>query len=402
MIKIQNLSKVYKVYNNRYDRLKEWISLGRKTVHREFYALRDINLEVPSGSVYGIIGMNGAGKSTLLKILTGTTQATSGTFIHNGKLHALLELGTGFHPELTGRENVIVNGKLHGLSDQEIDRKMNDIEEFCELGPFFNNPVRTYSSGMYVRLAFAMASCLDPDILIIDEALSVGDAYFQQKSLKRIMEIKKRGTTILFVSHDIQAVKILCDQVALLNKGKLEAVGDPVEILELYNALLAKKEVAEERYQITKADGAIRAGNKKVEIAKISMRNSKGEHIEVFQRGESASIHLEAVFHEDLDNPTVGVMIRDRVGYDVFGTNTHLLNIDTGSFKRGQKATFKFDFNMDLGLGEYTVSPAIHMGLTHMEDCFHWIDRALIFEVVSTHHYFLGVSPLKPEFSVQR
>ena len=223
MIHIQEVSKKFKVYPSRAARLREWV-LGGK-YHQEFWALHKIDLKIESGEVFGIIGMNGAGKSTLLKILTGTLAATSGKIEMQGRVAALLELGTGFHPELSGRDNVLMNGKLLGLTESEIIEKIPGIHAFSELGDFFEKPVRTYSSGMYVRLAFSLAASVDPDVLIIDEALSVGDAYFQQKCLERIKQFKEQGTTILFVSHDPGVVKVLCNRVAFLQKGKLLGIG---------------------------------------------------------------------------------------------------------------------------------------------------------------------------------
>lgn len=409
MIHIDHISKVYKIYNRRSDRLREWLSFGRKTYHKPFYALKDISLKVPSGEVYGIIGMNGAGKSTLLKVLTGTSQPTSGKVHTHGRIAALLELGAGFHPELSGRDNVSVNGKLLGLSQDEINAKMDDIKAFSELSDFFEKPVRTYSSGMYVRLAFALAASVKPDVLIIDEALSVGDAYFQQKCLKRILDFKKSGVTILFVSHDLQAVKMLCDHVALMDHGQILISGDPQDMLEQYNALLAKREGAGKEYVIERGakDDAGRdrliSGNRKARITKVQLQDAKGAPVEALVSGQDGSVMVEVEFAESLDNPTIGIMIRDRLGYDVFGTNTAELFQQTGKFNSGERAQFRFRCPMRLGAGTYTITAAVHSSFTHVDECYEWIDRVLTFTVLQRADYrFLGVAGLEPKLEVSR
>ncbi len=408
MIKIDNISKTYRVYPRRADRLREWLWFGRKKLHKEFKALQNISLEVPTGSVFGIIGMNGAGKSTLLKILTGTTTASSGKVEIKGRVAAMLELGTGFHPELSGRDNVIVNGKLLGLSQDEIAERLPDIEAFCELGEFFDKPVRTYSSGMYVRLAFALSVSVRPDVFIIDEALSVGDAYFQQKCLRQIQELKRRGVTILFVSHDLVAVKILCDQVALLNHGQIVMRGDVQDVLEGYNALLAKHEGTGHEYVIEKgpADAfgrpQMRSGNNKAQITKVELLDRKNSKVQAVTAGDHCQVCVDVEFSEAMTNPTVGILIRDRVGYDVFGTNTAEMHYDTGTIAAGTRMRFVFDCKMNMGPGNYTVSAAAHTSTTHVEECYQWADRILTFEVLPRSDYrFIGVSLLDPQVRMQ-
>lgn len=409
MIKIENINKMFRVYSRRSDRLREWFSLSPKKLHQEFWALQNVNLVVPKGVVFGIIGMNGAGKSTLLKILTGTTHPTSGRVYMEGRVAALLELGTGFHPELTGRENVLINGKLLGLTDQEIASRIDDIAAFSELGDFFDKPVRTYSSGMYVRLAFSLASSVDPEILIIDEALSVGDAYFQQKCLKRIRQFKERGVTILFVSHDAGAIKALCDKVALMDQGKILNIGEPQDLLELYNALLAKKDNTGAEYLITRGarDSFGREqtiyGNQQAEISKVTILNQKLEPIEAFVAGDFCHIEVEVAFHAKLEKPTVGIMIRDRLGSDIFGTNTANLSIDTGLFQKEEKSSFRFSGKMNLGPGDYTITAAVHSSFTHIDSCYQWIDRILTFKVLPRADFqFLGVCLIEPSLQIIR
>lgn len=407
MIELSNIGKKYKVYSTKGDRLKEWLSLGQRQYHREFWALKGIDLKIASGAVFGIVGMNGAGKSTLLKILTGTTIATEGDFSITGRMASLLELGTGFHPELTGRENVLINGRLLGLEDGEIHSKMAEIIAFCELKDFFDKPVRTYSSGMYVRLAFSLATSVDPDVLIIDEALSVGDAYFQQKCIKRLREFKSRGTTILFVSHDAAAIKMLCDQVALLDQGRLLKCGDPQEMIETYNALLAKKDGEGHEYLINRGELAAQAeglsfGNLKAEIEKIELQDSTGEPVVAVVAGQKVRLHIQVAFRSPIDCPTIGILIQDKLGYDVFGTNTAELAINSGAFKPGQKIDCTFSFPMNLGVGDYTITAAIHSERTHVEECYQWMDRVLTFKVLQREDFkFLGVAFLKPHITIE-
>ncbi|NRA44011.1 MAG: ABC transporter ATP-binding protein [Oligoflexales bacterium] len=405
MIKLNNISKKFKVYKDKRDRFKEWMTFGRKTLHSEFWALRDINLTIPKGEVFGLVGLNGAGKSTLLKIITGTMAPSSGEVILEGKVAALLELGTGFHEELTGRDNVRVNGRLLGMSEEEIHEKMDEIEQFCELGDYFDKPIRTYSTGMYVRLAFALATSVQPDVLIIDEALSVGDAYFQQKCVKRMELFKKRGTTILFVSHDLSMLKIFCDRIALLQKGKIESVGNARDILELYNAKLAEHEEGFSLQTDTnsQAEEVLSSGNGKVLISKVSINTPQNTNVSTLEAGQQCQIKIEVSFSSQVYDPTVGIMIRDRLGYDIFGTNTKLMSQKTGHYHKGDKADFNFNCMMNIGPGEYTLTVAIHQDSIHTAECYQWVDRILSFKVIpQTDFQFSGVSLVATEFCLER
>lgn len=409
MIEIINLSKKFKTYRKPSDRLKEWFRAGKKIYHEENWVLKNINLHIHPGESFGIIGMNGAGKSTLLKIITSTMVPTSGQVKISGRVAALLELGTGFHPDLTGRENVLINGKLLGLSEKEISDRVDDIAAFSELGEYFDRPIRTYSSGMYVRLAFSLASSVDPEILIIDEALSVGDAYFQQKCLNRILDFRKKGVTILFVSHDPGAVKLLCNRVALLSKGEIEGVGTPIEMLEMYNALLARKEGAGQEYIVKRGERdafgryLLSSGNQKVNITKVFLSDANGNKLEAVESGTICNIVVSARFNEHLENPTVGILIRDRMGYDIFGTNSFDLMTKTGYFTKGDSYSFIFRCKMNLGPGDYTVTAAFHSEKTHINECYEWIDRILTFKVLPrSDYFFLGVSCLEPQLSFEK
>ena len=402
LIKVENVSKRYKVYERKYHRL--WEALLRKPFHKEFWALRDLNLDIPSGTTYGIIGMNGAGKSTLLKILTGTAYPTTGRVLTKGRVSSLLELGTGFHPELTGCENVIINGKLLGLTQAEIEAKLEEIRAFSELKDFFNEPVRTYSSGMYVRLAFALATAVRPSVLIIDEALSVGDAYFQQKCLAKIEEFKQRGVTILIVSHDPAAIKLLCDQVAVLDRGRIIVSGDPVECMETYNAMLARKDGDGDEYVIgerTSEGSGVVSGNNKATIDRVEITDRRGELIRAVTAGDLCRVTVEMKFNENLSNPTVGILIRDRLGYDVFGTNTAQMKFSTGSYRSGDRVSFVFEARMNVGPGDYTITAAAHSSYSHVEDCYQWVDRVLSFKVLPRDDFgFIGASMLEPTLTI--
>ncbi|MCB9228370.1 MAG: ABC transporter ATP-binding protein [Deltaproteobacteria bacterium] len=406
MITIQNISKKFKVYPTRKDRLREWLSFGKKTYHQDHWALRNVSLNIEKGQIFGLIGLNGAGKSTLLKIITGTLAPTSGTIERSGKIAALLELGTGFHEELNGRDNVILNGKLLGLTEEEILSRLDSIEQFCELGDYFDKPVRTYSTGMYVRLAFALATSIDPDVLIIDEALSVGDAYFQQKCVRRMHEFRQKGTTILFVSHDLSMIKLFCDQVALMQKGSVIATGSAREILELYNAKLAEHDeqfcLGHSSQQTSFHDPAS-SGNGKAEILSVQLQSEDHSDIRAIEAGKACLLQLNVLFHETVDNPTIGFLIRDRLGYDIFGTNTERLYRPSGTWQKGTQAAFSFAFDMNLGPGEYTLSVAIHQDSTHVGECYQWIDRIFSFRVLPrTDFQFLGVSLLHTTFSAEK
>ena len=241
-IRVEHVSKTYRLYDKPSDRLREGLGLARKKKFREFHALSDINFSVERGKTVGIIGTNGSGKSTILKIITGVLSPTSGNVTVNGRISALLELGAGFNGEYTGLENVYLNGTMIGFTEEEIDARLQDIVDFADIGDFINQPVKTYSSGMFVRLAFAVAINIDPEILIVDEALSVGDVFFQAKCYHKFEEFKKKGKTILFVSHDLSSISKYCDMVVLLNKGKKVAQGSPKEMVDMYKRILVRQD----------------------------------------------------------------------------------------------------------------------------------------------------------------
>jgi len=391
MIKVDNLYKVFKLYHDPKDRLKE-IFLRRK-YSREFTVLKDVTFKVEEGETLGIIGENGAGKSTLLKILTGILLPTGGNVHVDGSITGLLELGTGFNPEFTGLKNIYMNGLLIGMSREELDSKVNDIIAFTELGKFIEEPVKTYSSGMVMRLAFSIAIHAEPSAFVIDEALSVGDAYFQQKCMKRIREFREKGGSIVFVSHDLNSVKVLCDKALLLSHGEVVEEGAPEKVINTYNFLIAKKSKGEE-IRVEGAGDKKSYGNFRVEIAKVEFINEHGIHSQVFISGEMVKIRVHLKANEDVDRVVAGILIRDRFGQDIFGTNTYHLN-KVISLKAGETPVYEFDFNLNIGAGKYTLTTATHKDDTHIDESYHWHDNILRFEVVGTKDdMFIGLSKL--------
>lgn len=349
---VNGISKKYKLYQQPSDRLKEWLSPKRAIRHREFWALKDVTFELPKGSALGVIGPNGAGKSTLLKILTGTTIPTEGTYSLIGRVASLLELGAGFHPEFTGRQNLRMNARMLGLTDEEIQERMDEIVDFAELKAFIDQPVRTYSSGMYVRLGFAIASSVSPDVLIVDEALSVGDAYFQRKSIDRIQYFRDHGVTILFVSHDLSIVRRFCDQALWLNEGRVQNMGDVHRVSKSYELWERKKEQVtlgiEYQLDDTTAepvpDGSgvtsreqkkkLRVlgstwGSGEVKITRVEMLGADGKSRWSFNTGEPVTLRYHFYAFREVATPIFGLNIHRLDGVYVFGTNNHNIHPET-------------------------------------------------------------------------
>ena len=384
-IEVKNLFKVYRLYNKPIDRLKESISLTRKNYHKDFYALNDISFSVERGESFGIIGVNGSGKSTLLKIITGVLSKTSGDIQVNGKIAALLELGAGFNMEYTGIENIYMNGTMMGFSKKEMDEKLDRIIEFADIGDFINMPVKTYSSGMFVRLAFALSIAVDPEILIVDEALSVGDVFFQTKCYKRMDELKQKGTTIIMVTHDLGAVIKYCDRTMVLNNGSQIAVGSPHEMVDLYKKILAGQEPAD-LSNYDKSDDVVKKneehvnidnkssddkllkenmsinphadiyGDMKAEFIDFGILDEKGNPATVIVKGENFTIREKIRMNEEIKNPIFTWTIKDKRGTDLTGTNTMLEKIDTGLGEKGRIYDVSFTQKMRLQGGEYLLS----------------------------------------------
>ena len=402
---VSGLGKSYRRYARPWHRLCEWAAGGRLVWHETFWALRGVTFRVASGESVGIIGLNGAGKSTLLKILTGTTQPTEGQVQLGGRVAALLELGMGFHPDFSGRQNVMMAGQLMGLPVREIARLMPEIEAFAEIGEYIDQPIRTYSTGMGVRLAFSVATAARPEVLIVDETLSVGDAYFQHKCIRRIKEFQEAGTTILFVSHDPTAVKTLCGRALLLDGGRLIQDGPPDLVLDHYNALIAKREANQEILQAEAASGRMttRSGTFEARIAVIDLLDADGRPARAFTVGERARIRARVEFTSAVVAPTVGILIRDRVGNDVFGTNSfHVAPIE-GTYEPGEEMTVDFDIQLNLGVGSYTLTAAVHSDATHLASNYDWWDKVIGFQVVpGPEPPFIGSAWLPVRLHVER
>ncbi len=403
-ITVSNLGKAYKQYSTRWGRLAEWMLPGSRPRHTLKWVMQDVNFTVNPGEAVGIIGINGAGKSTLLKMITGTTQPTTGSVNITGRVAALLELGMGFHPDFTGRQNAYMAGQLLGMSAEEITSLMPEIEAFAEIGDYIDQPVRVYSSGMQMRVAFSVATARRPDVLIIDEALSVGDTYFQHKSFDRIREFRKQGTTLLIVSHDKQAIQSICDRAILLDAGKLAMQGEPEVVMDYYNAMIAQKENSKIE-QIVLDTGKVQtvSGTGEAEIESVVILNSQGEPVEVVNVGETITLKITARANASLPELVLGYLIKDRLGQPVFGTNTHHLGLPIKQIESGERVAYQFTFPANMGEGSYSVTLALHASDSHLAANYVWKDRMVLLNIVNINRpQFIGVAWLPPEWESQR
>ena len=382
-IKVSNLTKVYKLYEKPTLRLKEALSITKKKYHKDFMALNDVSFEIKKGEMLGIIGKNGAGKSTILKIITGVLSPTSGNVEINGKISALLELGAGFNPEYSGIENVYLNGTMIGFTKEEMDRKIDDIISFADIGDFINQPVKTYSSGMFARLAFAVAINVEPDILIVDEALSVGDVFFQAKCYKKLEDLKNSGKTILFVTHDMGSVMKYCNRAIIFNHGTIVAEGEPAEMIDIYKKILVGQFDGDEKdvddlidkdtptelidgaknskeasakvwkdYMLLNPNNQI-YGDKRAEIVDFGIFDDEGEITNTVYKFKKFSIKLKIRFNETIENPIFAFSIKDIKGTEITGTNTIIEKVDTGIVEKGQEVVIEFKQRMILQGGQY-------------------------------------------------
>jgi lipopolysaccharide transport system ATP-binding protein len=398
-IVVTNLSKAYKLYQSRWGRLLNWVFPMSRARYEERWVLRDVNFTVPEGKALGIIGMNGAGKSTLLKMIVGTSIPSTGSVHLNGSVAALLELGMGFHPDCTGRENAIMSLQMQGLNNAQINALLPGIELFSEIGDYFDLPVRVYSSGMQVRLAFAVATSYSPDILIVDEALSVGDAYFQHKSFQRIRQLRKQGTTILLVSHDKSVIQAICDRAILLNDGHVALEGDPETVMNHYNALLAQRDDQAVQHIPLEQSQAIQvvSGSGQININAVQILDREGKRAELLEVGRPVSLHIQLEAVDTVSDLVVGYSIKDRLGQDIFGTNTAYLNYALPSLTAKKMVTIVFDFELNIGPGNYSVTVAVHGAESHIDNNYQWKDLALVFTVINRDHYpFVGVAFIPP------
>jgi lipopolysaccharide transport system ATP-binding protein len=402
-IAVTSLGKAYKQYPTRWSRLAEWMLPGGKR-HKLKWVLQDVSFTVAPGEAVGLVGINGAGKSTLLKLITGTTQPTTGSVWMEGRVAALLELGMGFHPDFTGRQNVYMAGQLLGMSVEEITELMPQIEGFADIGDYMDQPVRVYSSGMQMRVAFSVATARRPDILIVDEALSVGDAYFQHKSFDRIRQFRKEGTTLLLVSHDKQAIQSVCDRALLLDGGRLAREGAPEEIMDYYNAMIAERENDTVR-QLDAGEGRTQtvSGTGEATVTDIALLDEGGQRVEVVDVGAAVTLEVRVATKAPIPRMVLGYMIKDRLGQPMYGTNTHLKELPLDGVRAGEEITYRFRFPMNLGPGNYSVATAIVSTDTHLVNNYEWRDLALVFTVMNMRRpHFEGSAWLDPVIDIQR
>ena len=398
VLEVKNISKSYKDYSSEFKRMLSWFGLNFKPAE-EHQILKHINFSIAPGEAVGIVGQNGAGKSTLLKIITGTLQATKGEINTNGKISAILELGMGFHPDLTGRQNAYHSAGLMGYTSKQIDAVISDIEDFAEIGEYFDYPVRTYSSGMQMRVAFAVATAYRPNILIIDEALSVGDSYFQHKSFDKIKKFKEQGTSLLFVSHDKASILALCDRAILIDKGELLKEGNPEEITDYYNALIAQKENSSVKQQNTNSNKLQTiSGTGEATIEKVALYNQEGELIDVVGVGDLVDLKVDVKINKDISSLVLGYAIKDRLGQTMYGTNTWHTKQIIDFPKENDKYQFTLTFPANLGVGTYSIVIALTNSDTHLNENYEWRDLALIFDVVNLNKtYFVGSTWNEPK-----
>lgn len=403
-ISVINLGKAYKKYPSRGSRVAEWFDPRGVVRHSYHWVLRDITFSVNAGEAVGIIGINGAGKSTLLKLITGTVAPTTGKVHLNGRVAALLELGMGFHPDFTGRQNAYMAGQLLGYSGDELARLMPAIEEFAEIGEYIDQPVRTYSSGMQMRLAFSVATARRPDILIVDEALSVGDAYFRLKSFERIKDFRRSGTTLLIVSHDTHSIQTICDRAILLSNGQIASEGEPEAVMDYYNALLASHQRQSVRQQKLE-DGKIQtvSGTGEATVTSIRLVDSEQNLLEFVEVGQKVILQIEVSVVAPIERLVLGYGIKDRLGRVVYGTNTHHKEQVIYGLNQGNCVKYEICFEAKLGCGTYSVQTALVSSETHLVNNYEWKDLALVFNVINTKQPpFAGCALLDPEILITR
>lgn len=375
-IEVKDISKYYRIYARPADRLKELLSITKKSYHKEFRALDNVSLTVPRGETLGIVGKNGSGKSTLLKIICGVLTPTSGTVSTVGRISALLELGTGFNPDFTGRENAYLNGTVMGFTDEDMDSRIEAIERFADIGGFIDQPVKKYSSGMYLRLAFACAISVNPDILIVDEALAVGDVFFQQKCYRRISEFREKGKTILFVTHNMDAIQKHCDRAIMLEEGVLTETGVPKVVIDKYLRVMTGRDVAEEEMESAGVVSAavagdrcrdkpnynkneFRYGNGAARVVDFVFRDSGGSEAVSVHSGESTVFRYEVEFLRPVERPIYGFMIKTRDGLKVYGANTKTAGVQVSPGRPGERVVVEFRQDMNLSAESYFLSAGV-------------------------------------------
>ncbi|WAK02055.1 ABC transporter ATP-binding protein [Methylobacter sp. YRD-M1] len=405
-LQVQNLGKSYRQWGSEWRRMASWF-FPFIAPREEHWVLKDVSFSIGPGEAVGIVGQNGAGKSTLLKLITGTTSPTQGQVQVRGRVAAILELGMGFSPDLTGRQNAYHSAGLMGYSQAEIERAMPEIEAFAEVGEYFDQPVRTYSSGMQMRVAFSVATAFKPDLLIVDEALSVGDSYFQHKSFDRMRQFRDEGVSIMLVTHSMGDIRTLCDRAILLDKGRVLKDGQPDEVVDYYNALIAEKENAKLSVEQRREKNGwlvTKSGTGEARVEKLQLLDAaSGDELAAAQVGQAVELRLEASIHADIPNLVLGYMIRDKQGHVIWGTNTWHTRQIQKDVKSGETVVFRLPFTCTLGPGSYSVSPALVSSDTHLTDNYEWVDNLLVFDVINMNQeYFIGSNWLDAQFSISR
>jgi len=386
VISVQNVSKVYHLYQHPFQRVLGAFALSRRQ-KAEFWALRNINLRVEKGEVFALLGPNGSGKSTLLQIISGNLPTTSGRVHCSGRIAALLELGAGFNPEFSGRENVYLNGEILGLSREELEEAFPRIEAFAEIGQFIDRPVKEYSSGMYVRLAFSTAIHVDPEVLIVDEALAVGDAIFASRCVQKFDELRRKNVTVLLVSHDLGLVKRLADRAAFMLDGRIVLEGAPKDAVNRYVGFVLDRERSGQGLLEEVATGSVstktsfRHGDGASRVTDVRILNGAGEPCRAFRPGESMLLRIRAEFLQAVSNPVIGILIRNRIGMDIFGTNTRLEHVELGDYQAGDVLEIEFQMDCLLSRQEYTLTVAVQYWSGLSQD---WLDDVLDFRVDDT------------------
>jgi lipopolysaccharide transport system ATP-binding protein len=399
-VEFQGVSKNYAIYDSPGDRLKELLSFNRLRRHQDFHALDDISFQVERGRTFCVVGENGSGKSTLLQIVAGILHPSSGTVTVNGRVSALLELGAGFNPEFSGRDNVYLNGSILGLSTRQIDQRYKDIESFAEIGEFINQPVKTYSSGMVVRLAFAVAINVDPEILLVDEALAVGDIYFRQRCMRKVHELRSRGITILFVSHAVSDVKAIGDRVLWLDHGRLMDIGEPDRVVGKYLAAMVEKDSSYLKHRAVtgvKHEAAparapeivetipnidSRHGDARAEVIGIAVVDDQGRPAALLDPCSRITVRISARAREEVAMPIVGFMLRNQLGMDFAGTNTAREGYELPAMQAGDIVTVDFHVDLpELYPASFSFSPAIADGTLMSYTMCDWIDNAVVLQM---------------------
>jgi lipopolysaccharide transport system ATP-binding protein len=402
VISVKNLTKTYRIFGHPGDRIKQALTLGRISFHQKFTALQDISFEITKGESVGIIGCNGSGKSTLLQLICGILKPTSGSVEVAGQISALLELGAGFNPEFTGRENVYFQGAVMGLMKEEMDDRFDDIASFADIGEFIDQPVRTYSSGMFVRLAFAVAISFKPEILVIDEALSVGDAIFQHKSKKRIQQLRDSGTSLFLVSHDRNAITAMCDRCILLDKGQLQMDAAPMEVMDYYYAIMAARS-GETALQTLSRSGQAQmiSGSGEAVVERIALVDEAGREVQAVVPGQEVTLEFRIRTHQAIPRLVLGFTIRDQFGQQVYGINTNSFNQALTDVPKDRQYLFRFSFATNIGGGTYSISTALVSTNDRFTNNYECRDLAHFFTVhITGQKLFGGVAWLNPSLEI--